>query len=141
MSNLNCSMECSICLDDIKNYKEHTGMIKGCFHLFHFECLWDWLAVTEKCPLCREVTIPNSAYLRSLPFGYIMTAENLKQSVRCGTQRELIRREVTRILNSARGQRQTPSASALSSTSVTVCSETGNAGGTSQMVLPGQPVN
>ena len=134
-------MECSICLEDIKNYKEHTGMIKTCFHLFHFECLWGWLSVTETCPLCREITKPNPAYLRSLPFGYIMTAENLKESVRCGTQGELILREVTRILNSARGQRRAPSTSALSSTSVTICAETGNVGGTSQMFLPGQTVD
>ena len=136
-------MECSICLEDIKKPMEQTGMIKECFHLFHFQCLWDWLSLTETCPLCREIAKPNPTYMKSLPFGYIMSKDSFKQSVRCGTQHELLNREVTRVLYSARSQRrsrETPSA-VLSLPSLRSGTEGGNTFTSPDVILPGQAID
>lgn len=42
-------MECSICLDPIKNLKDNVKL--RCSHEFHFECIHR--VKTKKCPLCR----------------------------------------------------------------------------------------
>jgi len=47
------SPQCSICLDD---FDEATPFLKTkvCAHLFHKECLKNWLQVNRTCPLCRK---------------------------------------------------------------------------------------
>ena len=44
---------CSICLDNLLN-STPVRKIKLCKHLFHDECLTDWLKVNETCPNCKE---------------------------------------------------------------------------------------
>ena len=44
---------CSICLDHLLN-NTPVRKIKLCKHLFHDECLTDWLKVNETCPNCKE---------------------------------------------------------------------------------------
>lgn len=54
--NWNNKMEkfCSICLE---NYIKQDGVyITECAHIYHFECLLSWCAVSNKCPLCASPT-------------------------------------------------------------------------------------
>lgn len=45
------AIECSICFE---NYKEEEELkFTPCKHLFHEECLKNWLKVKRTCPLCR----------------------------------------------------------------------------------------
>jgi hypothetical protein len=54
-------MECSICLDDIKD--NHTCKILSCGHQFHFKCYMNCVfnhgTIFIKCPLCREINTCN----------------------------------------------------------------------------------
>ena len=36
------------------------GVIRPCYHIFHLDCLWDWLGTHASCPLCRETVDPFS---------------------------------------------------------------------------------
>ena len=47
---------CSICLD---NFSNNNISITKCNHKFHLTCLFNSLNVSNKCPLCREILIPN----------------------------------------------------------------------------------
>lgn len=47
------SPQCSICLDDF-NESAPFLKTKACEHLFHRECLGNWLQVNRTCPLCRQ---------------------------------------------------------------------------------------
>ena len=46
------TMECSICLDPIKN---NASKIEGCNHMFHTKCLKKHIKMNKSatCPLCR----------------------------------------------------------------------------------------
>lgn len=50
-------VECTICLNDIKEdeiFKGHVKMLQ-CMHLFHGECILTWLdQYKNTCPNCRE---------------------------------------------------------------------------------------
>lgn len=50
-------MECSICLENIK--EDHTRKILSCGHQFHFKCYLNCVlndgTIFIKCPLCREI--------------------------------------------------------------------------------------
>lgn len=49
--------KCTICLDQVKN-GEVLRSIPLCQHVFHAECLLNWLLVNEICPNCKnEVSI------------------------------------------------------------------------------------
>lgn len=43
---------CVICLLEYKCHDEVTFM--DCKHLFHFECLQNWLKIKKKCPFCNK---------------------------------------------------------------------------------------
>jgi len=43
---------CSICLDDFKPENECHQLY--CFHIFHKNCIGEWLAKHESCPDCRK---------------------------------------------------------------------------------------
>ena len=45
-------IECTICLVAFKN-GEKVRVIPVCNHLFHEQCLEDWLRVRVKCPNCN----------------------------------------------------------------------------------------
>ena len=47
---------CPICLMDYEQDSSQIfiGLIKGCGHYFHFECIWEWLERKQTCPICRE---------------------------------------------------------------------------------------
>jgi len=43
---------CAICLDDIE--EELGGAKQSCEHMFHFECIENWLDRSINCPVCRK---------------------------------------------------------------------------------------
>jgi len=44
---------CSICLDD---YKEPSKVIQlKCSHLFHYNCIYEWIFNKNSCPVCRKI--------------------------------------------------------------------------------------
>ena len=45
------TVNCTICLDDIKNGDEETFLL--CFHAFHTNCIKDWVLKNAKCPVCQ----------------------------------------------------------------------------------------
>lgn len=47
------SLECSICYEGIDIRKRHDYMLAPCNHLFHRECLVQWMDVKMECPICR----------------------------------------------------------------------------------------
>ncbi|KAI4333115.1 hypothetical protein L6164_017960 [Bauhinia variegata] len=47
---------CSICLEDFKVGSQVTRM--PCLHLYHRNCIVDWLRQTNSCPLCRFLMPP-----------------------------------------------------------------------------------
>jgi hypothetical protein len=47
------TLDCSICYDAIDVRKRHDYMLAPCNHLFHRECLVQWMDVKMECPTCR----------------------------------------------------------------------------------------
>ncbi|CAL5201698.1 unnamed protein product [Lathyrus oleraceus] len=47
--------KCSICFEDFK-----VGVCMPCSHMFHKDCIQDWLNVGNSCPLCRFQLPTNS---------------------------------------------------------------------------------
>ena len=47
--------ECSICLDNFTNDKEI--IILECKHVYHTDCIVQWLNKDISCPLCRESSL------------------------------------------------------------------------------------
>jgi transmembrane E3 ubiquitin-protein ligase len=47
------TLECSICYEPIDVRKRHDYMLAPCNHLFHRECLVQWMDVKMECPICR----------------------------------------------------------------------------------------
>lgn len=43
--------QCSICYYTIKNSQMKTLI---CGHAFHMKCIWNWLVLSNICPLCRK---------------------------------------------------------------------------------------
>jgi len=47
---------CIICLESISlnpKHKEEKGRVLDCSHLFHRECIGEWLKRKHNCPMCR----------------------------------------------------------------------------------------
>lgn len=42
---------CVICLEDLSEGREAVSM--PCSHLFHGDCIEEWLNTSHKCPICR----------------------------------------------------------------------------------------
>lgn len=49
--NENIQKECTICLEDFIIGREIITL--PCFHIFHVECICDWLRRNKTCPLCK----------------------------------------------------------------------------------------
>ncbi len=76
-ANQQCSTECSICID---TFSQTSDVIQlECNHVFHDECIKQWLKTSKTCPVCRKSVnitisdeeiniIPNGTYtgIRSL---------------------------------------------------------------------------
>ena len=46
-------IECSICYNNIDTTNREAYMIAPCNHIFHRECLQQWMDVKMECPICR----------------------------------------------------------------------------------------
>ena len=47
-------LECVICYNDIDTSDRTAYMIAPCNHIFHKECLIQWMEVKMECPICRQ---------------------------------------------------------------------------------------
>ena len=55
-----CSFSCSICLQDMEE-SDLVFIAKNCQHIFHFNCITDWMAVpVNDCPNCRTEILPQA---------------------------------------------------------------------------------
>ncbi|KAL0802598.1 hypothetical protein Bca101_057774 [Brassica carinata] len=46
--------QCSICIDDLSTTRENIIELPQCLHMFHQDCLFEWLCRQNSCPLCRR---------------------------------------------------------------------------------------
>ncbi|CAH8360235.1 unnamed protein product [Eruca vesicaria subsp. sativa] len=44
--------ECTICMDMISEGQDMNSL--QCGHIYHHECITNWVKINESCPLCRE---------------------------------------------------------------------------------------
>ncbi|KAL4196425.1 hypothetical protein AMTRI_Chr04g246150 [Amborella trichopoda] len=52
------TLECAVCLSEFED-DESLRLIPNCSHVFHPECIDEWLASHVTCPLCRaNLTVP-----------------------------------------------------------------------------------
>jgi hypothetical protein len=49
---LSAIVSCAICLGDYAHGEAIQGS-KNCVHVFHSECIMDWLVKHQECPICR----------------------------------------------------------------------------------------
>ncbi|KAK7358501.1 hypothetical protein VNO77_00430 [Canavalia gladiata] len=57
---------CCVCLGEFE-VKEEVLQIPQCKHVFHINCIRNWLQSHSTCPLCRCSIIPSSKYLSPAP--------------------------------------------------------------------------
>ena len=43
--------ECSICLETLQTKK---AVKTQCNHMFHYDCIIEWMGIQQNCPICRE---------------------------------------------------------------------------------------
>eukprot|EP00049_Salpingoeca_infusionum_P022505 m.7159 g.7159 ORF g.7159 m.7159 type:complete len:391 (+) comp5222_c0_seq2:15-1187(+) len=56
-----CQVLCTVCLQVVQG--PHDGMIvTSCSHVFHFDCLREWVARAKTCPNCRETIHTSVVY-------------------------------------------------------------------------------
>lgn len=67
--------KCTICLDQVKN-TELLRSIPLCQHVFHAECLLNWLLVNEICPNCKNEV---SLYTLKAYFDSMKASKSRKQ--------------------------------------------------------------
>ena len=48
---MNKGTVCSICLEDFDETKE---IVLGCNHIYHTDCIIEWINKDPSCPLCRN---------------------------------------------------------------------------------------
>jgi hypothetical protein len=52
---------CSICLSKFEEGEKLA--VTQCSHVFHQNCLKEWLETSEKCPLCNTIIAPKPIYV------------------------------------------------------------------------------
>ena len=52
--------KCTICLSEFEVEEDVRRL--PCMHLFHVECVDQWLGQNKRCPICRFGTSPNLTY-------------------------------------------------------------------------------
>ncbi|EYU30977.1 hypothetical protein MIMGU_mgv1a025807mg, partial [Erythranthe guttata] len=50
MAEMSC---CSVCLEDLSGGEEVLLLSMPCSHIFHGDCIKNWLRTSHYCPLCR----------------------------------------------------------------------------------------
>ena len=51
MADIENNNECTICLS---NDPDHDWVQISCNHMFHRNCIAEWLSINNTCPICRE---------------------------------------------------------------------------------------
>ncbi|KAK7399085.1 hypothetical protein VNO78_10260 [Psophocarpus tetragonolobus] len=57
---------CCVCLGEFE-VKEEVLQIPYCKHVFHINCISNWLQSNSTCPLCRCSIIPSTKFLSTAP--------------------------------------------------------------------------
>ncbi|KAL2944253.1 putative RING-H2 finger protein ATL53 [Bienertia sinuspersici] len=52
---LNCINGCSICLGEGYEDEEMCKVLPECNHVFHSNCIDQWLKKKQSCPVCRKI--------------------------------------------------------------------------------------
>ncbi|GLJ49381.1 hypothetical protein SUGI_1044780 [Cryptomeria japonica] len=50
---------CSICLNDYQESEDILRLLPDCGHMFHVECIDQWLKLHPTCPMCRTSPLPS----------------------------------------------------------------------------------
>ncbi|KAF5205450.1 hypothetical protein FRX31_004959 [Thalictrum thalictroides] len=50
LSNMN---ECVICLEELNTEDKQSLSLLGCNHMFHIQCISQWMVTQLRCPICR----------------------------------------------------------------------------------------
>ena len=53
--------KCTICLSEFEVDEDVRRL--PCFHLFHVECVDQWLGQNKRCPICRYVSLKSNKCL------------------------------------------------------------------------------
>ncbi|KAI4343233.1 hypothetical protein MLD38_027761 [Melastoma candidum] len=53
------ALECAICISEFKDY-EMLRLLPKCDHVFHIECIDEWVSGHVTCPVCRSDLVPPS---------------------------------------------------------------------------------
>ncbi|GFP87381.1 E3 ubiquitin-protein ligase ring1-like [Phtheirospermum japonicum] len=48
---MDCGTNCSVCLEEVLRGCE--GLVMPCLHVFHEDCIKEWLRTSYYCPVCR----------------------------------------------------------------------------------------
>lgn len=60
--------QCAICLAQFVSGDEISlSCDSQCLHLFHRNCIFEWLVKHKECPYCRRLYLANDALLESVP--------------------------------------------------------------------------
>lgn len=70
--------QCVICLENMNN--NTTLLTLECSHIYHKECIDDWLNKSQTCPMCREKVEPDNT-IRDLAINRFMRRLKLVQLV------------------------------------------------------------
>ena len=58
--NRNIEAMCSICIEDLSKSQQSIIEMPNCLHMFHQNCLFEWLGRKNSCPLCRRFVRPRN---------------------------------------------------------------------------------
>lgn len=81
---------CAICTDDLTDIENDCKLI-ACGHVFHQQCIGQWLDINEKrqCPVCRtEGSVCQHGETGHKPETYIATIQLLRRNI-ADLQREI----------------------------------------------------
>ena len=49
--------ECPICLTDFTGQNNLVASLDNCNHIFHYDCVAQWLRTRNTCPMCNQKAI------------------------------------------------------------------------------------
>ncbi|GAU30373.1 hypothetical protein TSUD_57840 [Trifolium subterraneum] len=64
------AMTCSICLVDFSVGLEAIQLPNPCLHVYHKDCILEWLDRSSTCPMCRRPVVLSAAYCMSMTSTY-----------------------------------------------------------------------
>ncbi|KAJ8771600.1 hypothetical protein K2173_026777 [Erythroxylum novogranatense] len=71
------SLECAVCLNEFED-SETLRLIPKCSHVFHPDCIGEWLASHTTCPVCRANLVPKPG---DYPVNFVYNFEPENDSV------------------------------------------------------------